>query len=512
MQRRQATHPLTGAQAQDVITRTHQIGAEEEGKASLVPQLYLRKYGFQCVPENPADNDESGDSLNDSHKNHVTPTVIEPPKASHAPQTVKPIKCWHEVPGYTRKQDWITAYNLHQTVKFQRPDLLKQFLDHGANPNTVLPPYTALENMEPDGMGLPLDPDAEIDERSPLLHTALKTGNADILTLLLKWPNLCLNLKDRAGRSPLHVAIKYKNRMSDSTFTMLIRTLSKRKLGLVDQPDNKGNTPLHYAARNDDIRTVLTLLKKGATPWLRNKTHQTPLNLNYGSGIAEPADDLITAIRTRGMSAICTGEVSLLADAIYHNDVILQQILFSFGFVQEGKIHFPLAPLALMEIAIKLNEFQPLNNYLSFYPVKELHIQLQNLLTKIRPLLKISSAAKQIAFEKILAHIMLHAIVTIDQSQPDGLAYVTWLESYLKDSVYPEMYLELFKNPFNPDEAQPAPEMQWLKGNLMKKMEHAGHARAIREYMSERRLWTPPRLIALGIYTASVAASLHTTQ
>lgn len=51
----------------------------------------------------------------------------------------------------------------------------------------------------------------------------------------------------------------------------------------IHKKDKAGNTALHIAANNQDIDTVLALLKAGADPWAKNGTSKTPVDLtsNY---------------------------------------------------------------------------------------------------------------------------------------------------------------------------------------------------------------------------------------
>jgi ankyrin repeat protein len=47
----------------------------------------------------------------------------------------------------------------------------------------------------------------------------------------------------------------------------------------VDAQDETGNTPLHEAARRDNLEVVEALLAAGATKNLQNKHNQTPADL-----------------------------------------------------------------------------------------------------------------------------------------------------------------------------------------------------------------------------------------
>ena len=73
---------------------------------------------------------------------------------------------------------------------------------------------------------------------------------------------LLLDLTDYEGYTPIHDSVE----MSHAQCTKeLIRYGCS-----INTSASHGNTPLHYAARNDDIKTVEVLLKNGACPNVRN--------------------------------------------------------------------------------------------------------------------------------------------------------------------------------------------------------------------------------------------------
>jgi len=101
------------------------------------------------------------------------------------------------------------------------------------------------------------------------LHTAVNTGNAKMLRLLLRYqPDI--NAKDSNGDAPLHVASK--NNYPDIARLLLLRGAS------VDIKGGDGQTPLHDAARMVNIEMIKVLLSYGASAYQKNKYNKRPFN------------------------------------------------------------------------------------------------------------------------------------------------------------------------------------------------------------------------------------------
>jgi ankyrin repeat protein len=75
------------------------------------------------------------------------------------------------------------------------------------------------------------------------LHHAVQLGNTEIINLLLRVPNIQLNILDRNGQTPLHVAAINQN---NAIVDQLIRAGAQ-----VNIQDAQGMTALMYAARQD---------------------------------------------------------------------------------------------------------------------------------------------------------------------------------------------------------------------------------------------------------------------
>jgi ankyrin repeat protein len=105
------------------------------------------------------------------------------------------------------------------------------------------------------------------------LHAAAK-WNPDAIPILIK-NGADLTVLDGIGLTPLHVAA-----VSNSSAVSLLLAENVP----VDPHENKEQaTPLHFACKEKQLDSVEMLLKKGASPNLRNADGQTPLHLAAGA-------------------------------------------------------------------------------------------------------------------------------------------------------------------------------------------------------------------------------------
>lgn len=100
------------------------------------------------------------------------------------------------------------------------------------------------------------------------LHDCVFCRNMSLLVILLEH-NININLKDKQGRTPLHIAIR--ERYQEGTDVLLHAGVD------VNIQDNYGNTPLHESIHSSHI--VSALLDHGALPNVRNSDLETPLHL-----------------------------------------------------------------------------------------------------------------------------------------------------------------------------------------------------------------------------------------
>ncbi|KJV55052.1 ankyrin repeat domain-containing protein [Orientia tsutsugamushi] len=105
------------------------------------------------------------------------------------------------------------------------------------------------------------------------LSLAIKRGNIKaVLDILNENPGLVNFQQDVDFKTPLHTSVEHKQ--EEITKLLLERNAN------VTLQDNNGNTPLHVAARNHDLKTTEILLSYGnAIVDMQNNKGQTPLHL-----------------------------------------------------------------------------------------------------------------------------------------------------------------------------------------------------------------------------------------
>ena len=87
-------------------------------------------------------------------------------------------------------------------------------------------------------------------------------------------PRSCLTLKVENGEGE-NLSPKF---MIESSNSFELRQLIDRGIDL-DVSDGEGNTLLHYAATNGDIKIIETLLENGVNVWMRNRRKQLAVDL-----------------------------------------------------------------------------------------------------------------------------------------------------------------------------------------------------------------------------------------
>ena len=113
---------------------------------------------------------------------------------------------------------------------------------------------------------------------TPLHEASLHNDNANILTRLLYW-GAELEAKNNRGQTSLHLAAKRGDRYAVPIIARLLASSDASGWLNVRVPlDNKGNSPLHFAAQNDAHGVMSRmLLMAGFEPDLRNNDGITPL-------------------------------------------------------------------------------------------------------------------------------------------------------------------------------------------------------------------------------------------
>ncbi|XP_050360802.1 transient receptor potential cation channel subfamily A member 1 [Nymphalis io] len=147
---------------------------------------------------------------------------------------------------------------LHCAAMFDHPDIVSFLVAQGSDLN-------------------PLDK----ERRSPLLLAASRAGWRTVHVLIRLGADV--ELKDVNNRNVLHLVVMNGGRLED--FAATCRNLCETSLmKLLNEKDNTGCSPLHYASRAGHIRSLQNLITLGACVNLKNNNNESPLHFaaRYG--------------------------------------------------------------------------------------------------------------------------------------------------------------------------------------------------------------------------------------
>ena len=149
------------------------------------------------------------------------------------------------------------------------------------------------------------------------LHEAVMAGRVEWINQLLEHGEDINNRRDTEGWSPLHVAVSMK-RASRQITTLLIERGAN-----VNVYNDKGHTPLHYAALEERTEMVTLLLQAGAVADIRNSDGWTPLHVAVARKSPEvvslllDANAFVNARTCKGWTplhmAVGNGDISMCA-------------------------------------------------------------------------------------------------------------------------------------------------------------------------------------------------------
>ncbi|KAF5005581.1 hypothetical protein FDECE_7988 [Fusarium decemcellulare] len=122
--------------------------------------------------------------------------------------------------------------------------------------------------------------------RSPL-HWAAKTGQINVINLLLDTEVVNVNLKDDIGWTPLFIATYHE-------CPEAVKALLDRPTIQVDVLDNGGTSPLAEACRRGQLDIAQSLLHQGANPNVPDRVGRTPLYWAASRGYVEIVEKLLS--------------------------------------------------------------------------------------------------------------------------------------------------------------------------------------------------------------------------
>ncbi|KFW64599.1 Ankyrin-2, partial [Pygoscelis adeliae] len=199
-------------------------------------------------------------------------------------------------------------------------------------------------------------PDAATTNGYTPLHISAREGQVDVASVLLE-AGASHSMSTKKGFTPLHVAAKYgslevaklllqRRASPDSAGKVLIRGKKKKVSGVLESSLGKkcnGYTPLHIAAKKNQMQIATTLLNYGAETNILTKQGVTPLHLASQEGHT----DMVTLLLEKGSNihvATKTGLTSLHL-AAQEDKVNVAEILTKHGANQDAQTKLGYTPL-----------------------------------------------------------------------------------------------------------------------------------------------------------------------
>jgi len=148
---------------------------------------------------------------------------------------------------------------LHCAAMFDHPDIVEYLIVEGADINAL-----------------------DKERRSPLLLSASRAGWRTVHALIRLGANIYL--KDANYRNVLHLVIMNGGRLQDFAMEVNKAQSNCHLIELLNEKDNTGCSPLHYASREGHIRSLENLIRLGAVINLKNNNNESPLHFaaRYG--------------------------------------------------------------------------------------------------------------------------------------------------------------------------------------------------------------------------------------
>lgn len=190
---------------------------------------------------------------------------------------------------------------LHAAIQCGKLELVQLFLDHGGDIEGegaagARPLHIAVETKSLPMTELLLARGAQVDTAGspclPPIFSAVLANDASLTRLLLeKGANVT---GGKSGSTVFHAAAECGTSMVRMLTGYFSLQGSGRVLELINQRDDDGESPLHYAARKGDLETVQALVEAGASIEVEDNSSATPLLLADTQGEKDVKDYLLS--------------------------------------------------------------------------------------------------------------------------------------------------------------------------------------------------------------------------
>ena len=193
---------------------------------------------------------------------------------------------------------------LHLAVEYCEPDMVRLLVERGAivdlrDYNGLTPLRIALDSCKPDVIDLLIKSGAEAwgtyepwdmyKGPSPL-HVAASRGCPEVVKYLVKTLGASPEEVDREGNNLLHAAVAGCSSSNEEKALEVVRYLVEAKKLDVNARNDRGETPLHLATKNNCVTVAKYLIEAGADVNVRDRDGKTPLHVavkHAGKGLVE---------------------------------------------------------------------------------------------------------------------------------------------------------------------------------------------------------------------------------